>query len=751
MSNNDTIYASFLFNWQIKSTPYVISYKIAYDITEIDDIFCSIIHGNGSKITKLELAELLGFNIVEDSDSGKFKDFAEKSILEHYLKQISEFDLIQVEKDCIFLTEAGSEALKSKIKYSFHIAEVNLFENTSAKGEGQAFPFNRIFDIKSKIKPQKENNNGSANGDEIILAKLDNQLFEGNIYEGSVLEVYVSDKSLDYFEKEVNCKIHQVSDNLDISIYFNEILQPEITSLINEDQNKELREHLFRKGRYHHIIDNKIKINSDIISEFIDFWNWNELSQNKHIDWNDSKVFRIFKKYGSGSIWRNISELVPVTIIKQIIPEYHDYLDWTILTQRIDAQYIKEKINDYPWDFEELSQEHSDLVIQLLSSGQFTNENWDWEFLSANLSDEFLIENINSFQWNFHSITTSRFELFKKVFNSDVERQLQNPWDWEYISENIKVEYLFKHIIQFSSKINWNTVLDRFFNNQDVLSKCIISQTFKKVLTESLPENFVIAHQNYSWSFELISYLDDLGLINWVSKPYSKGFDTNQYILWDKRIFKKFSTRIITEEGYSNISSLVTERETILDNSNFNWDWEAISTNKYIIEDPGFISEVLGDNWNIWRNLNWGKIYPTKDIPFWNRFLQKIYKTVDSEKSFSFWQQITKDESIEFILENTSLPWDWNTISSNCAENILYESFDNEDLLPKWNWEIATKRLDKQFILDNLELGTPFWDWNYLLKDLFGIKEELDFEKGELIRIATCISVLETQWIFRRY
>ena len=69
---------------------------------------------------------------------------------------------------------------------------------------------------------------------------------------------------------------------------------------------------------------------------------------------------------------------------------------------------------------------------------------------------------------------------------------------------------------------------------------------------------------------ELISFFDSLNLINWKSTSYSKGFDTNPFVTWDKDIFDCYSNKVNSEVGITNVSSLISDR-TLLFN-NFKWD-----------------------------------------------------------------------------------------------------------------------------------------------------------------------------------
>ena len=63
MDRTKTAYASFPLEWTVKSISYQIRYRKAFNINEIDEVFCSIINAKGNQIDISELGSLLGFNL----------------------------------------------------------------------------------------------------------------------------------------------------------------------------------------------------------------------------------------------------------------------------------------------------------------------------------------------------------------------------------------------------------------------------------------------------------------------------------------------------------------------------------------------------------------------------------------------------------------------------------------------------------------------------------------------------------------
>lgn len=740
MGNKAIVYSSFPFDWVVKSTPYSIRFKKAFEVNQIDEIFCSIINAKGGSIDKIEFGTLLGFNLFDDSEKGSYNDIAEEAIFNQYLKDTFEYDLIKEDGNLIVITDSGVDSLTSKLKFKYFDAVVTLFENLTVKGEEANFSFHKTFNLENRRSILKLNSIETEVSDELIKKKLQFQLFENDIFNGEVLQIFENGLKLEYTDFKLTCQLKEYEDTFKISLFYNGIEKLELEPIVWLHQNSDFLKELFYRGEFHHIIDSNCPINTNIINRFHDLWDWNKLAENVNVSWSESDVFKVFKENSEGSTWCIISKQAPLDDIKLCIQDYHDYWDWRVLSQRFDNGYILETLDKFTWDFEELSQKDEDFIIQLLETGKFKNEDWDWYLLTEVLPNDFIVENINFLPWDFYLLTTAKFEVFKKVFKADVDGHLKNAWNWDYISEKIDITYLHRNISKFSKTINWEIVLKRFFTDEDILNKCFHDEAFKRLLKIDLPEHFNITHQNYLWSVEVISFFDKLDLINWETTSYSKGFDTNENVNWSIEIFDRYSHKIKSEKGYSNVSSLIFDDSLLL--KDFNWDWTAISKNKAIISNVSFLTKVITQPISIINNFEWEFIYPLHEISFWNANLLEFAKNTRNENTLEFWRQLTRDEDTQFVLSNYSLPWDWTFITKNTSVEIIVDSLENEELASNWDWKIATKKFDKKSILDYLEVGAEYWDWNYIIKEVFSVDDELKMEGGKLPKIAHALSVL---------
>ncbi len=740
MDSTKTTYATFPFEWTVKSTSCQIQYRKAFNINEIDEIFCSIINAKGNEINFSELGILLGFNL---------QDLSEIDIFKIYLKGLIEYNLIAVseKEQKIQLTGFGQEAIQSKLKYKYYFATTELFDSQTATGETLDFAFKDVFDIENRISHGKEFKEQLLENLE-RQQKLQFQLFGNDIYKGEIVELYESEPRISYRTISLQCEITAFDNSLELSILKSGVNRPEVQFLLGLPQNAEFNSKLLRQGSYHHILLVKTSITKQDIETYIDLWNWKELAGNPKLDWNDNTIFEIFCENGDGGVWSILSEKAPIESIKSVIEKYADYWNWTTLTERFDDEFIKKQIETFDWDFEELSYKEIELVTSLLSNLNLKEKGWDWNYLSKNLPDKFIEDHIEDFLWDFYVITESKNEVFKNTFikyRDKLETLISKNWNWKLISEEINLNFLHKNISGLASKLNWDTVLNRFFINEELTVKCLNDESFKTLLKLYLPENFVVAHQKYLWTPDLIDFFENQNLIQWETLKYISGFDTNENVEWSRPIFQKYYNRITTENGFLNVSKHISDYSLISDFPDFAWNWEGISQNKILISNATFVEKTFLGKLTYSNNLFWNEILmqTSFEVSFWNKNLETFLKATEGEKQIRFWSLLTQKQNadFEFIFKNKHFPWDWIFITENSSEETILDSYEDDELFDKWDWKIATRKINKETILENLDILTEFIDWQYVLDELF--IDEFVFEIPKL-KIAYRLSLLES-------
>lgn len=743
MNADKTSYTSFSLDWTIRSTKYLIRYRKTFEINEIDEIFCTIIHAKGSLVRVSELGDLLGLNL---------QDLAETAILNIYLKGLIEYNLIQIDQATILLTEFGQEALQSKLKYKYYDATTELFESLTATGEHAGFSFRKEFNLENNINiipSLKYEHESDSRLD--LKQKLQFQLFENDIYHGEIIALTENNPGISYKNVLLQCDITELDSSFQISIYNSGVSKPEIVRLIDLPENARLKMKLIREGMFHQMLASPNTITAQDVKKYIDLWNWKELAGNPKVDWHSKEIFQLFRQNGDGSIWNIISEKVPVENIKAVVWEYADYWNWTTLTQRIDNNFIQEQIEELNWDFEELSYKEPLFVTSLLSKQTLKERDWDWDYLSRKLPNDFIEDHIEDFPWNFYSITEERSDILRNLLrksgtsNSTYAGVLHSKqWNWAWISSKSAEKFLYENILSFAAKIDWHIVLNRFFNDPEIIAKCLNDESFKTNFARYLPGNYIAAHQKYLWTKDLIDFFEQQNLIQWESTPYIRGFDTNGNVEWSREVFEKYHERIITEKGYANISQLISDYTLIEAHPDFAWNWEGVSKNKNLANNVFFVENAFSGKLPFSDKLFWDEILlnTTYEISFWNKHLNEFYNSTDEKDHVQFWKAITKKERQEYIFENAHLPWNWNYITESSTTETILKNFNDRNIFEKWDWKIATPKIPKEVVLDELEYLTHVIDWDFVIIKVFAVDDELSLN-GQLPRIAACLSALE--------
>lgn len=745
MDSTKTTYATFPFEWTVKSSSYQIQYRKAFNINEIDEIFCSIINAKGNETNFSELGILLGFNL---------QDLAEIDIFKIYLKELTEYNLVAVneKEQKIQLTEFGQEAIQSKLKYKYYFATTELFDNQTATGETFDFSFKNVFDIENSLSHGKEFKEQILEILE-LKQKLQFQLFGNDIYQGEIVVLYEGEPRISYKTISLQTEITAFDNSLELSIFKSGANKPEVQFLIGLPENTESKSKLLRQGMYHHILSEKTSIIKQDIETYIDLWNWKELAGNPKLDWNDNTIFEMFRENGDGGIWSIISEKAPIESIISVLKKYADYWNWTTLTERFEDKFIKEQIENFDWDFEELSYKETELLTSLLSNSNLKEKDWDWNYLSKNLPDEFIEKHIDDFTWDFYLITEIKSDILRNLLskgsksNSEYAKiLLSKSWNWKFISDKFDVNFLYSQISSLAERVDWHTVLNRFFINEELTAKCLNDESFKTLLKQHLPENFVVAHQKYLWTPNLIDFFENQNLIQWETQKYINGFDTNENVEWSKPIFQKYHNRIIKENGFLNVSKLISDYSLINEFPDFAWNWEGISQNKKLISNSTFIEKAFLGELSYSNNLLWNEILlqSTFDVSFWNKNLEAFYNTTESEKQAEFWKLLTRKEKAEYIFTNKHFPWDWSFITENNSEETILDSYEDDELFEKWDWKIATRKIDKETVLELLEDFAQYLDWKYLINEVFTVENELAIDK-QLPKIAACLTVIDSE------
>lgn len=732
----------FSYSWMVRSTDYLISYRVARHILPDEAAICRIIHLKGGTMGKTALGSLLGFNLVDDPAAGRFGDAAEISVYEAYLKRLVSYQLLTIEGRVVRITAEGSQAIRTGLRYDYSSADVSHYDSSAIADTLTGFSYQKEFGLPSKLTPAQIFEYSVPIEDALLLTRLQFQVFEQDPFKGEVIRVYKKNSLARYHAVGLKCELSD--DATGISFFVDDVERPDLQRIMSGPENVQRYIWLLREGRFDRLLRSRATIGAAEIREFSGLWKWKELAMNPAVDWQQMEVLELFHANADGHAWRALSSHYPLELLKDQLNPYLEFWHWDVLTERLPDEFIRDHIRFYPWDFEVVSGKPTGLIMLLLENEELAGKRWDWAALSRNLPDDYIVKHIEKFPWDFYQLTTVKFDVFKTVFAQDAEKQVKNPWNWLEISGQIKLGYLFKNLAVLAPRIDWPLVLERFFNDLQWSAVCMTDPSFAELMMNGLPANFVITRQHYHWEKASIGFFDQRGLINWTTTAYLPGFDANPYIDWDSGIFNAYAGKITSTDGFAAVSRSVKSGQLIRDNLNFPWNWIELSRNKHIAGDSAFIAEAIRSADARSYQFEWHVLLPEHPLGFWNSLLDEIAAQTDTADTTPFWAQLTALEKPEFIYARLHLPWDWTVMTAKFDNATIISTFPVQKIAGKWNWQALTKKLSKEEILANLEICREFWDWDQVILEVIK-PADLTLANGELSRFAACLHTLEAE------
>ncbi|MFN9113312.1 MAG: hypothetical protein ACK5XN_24850, partial [Bacteroidota bacterium] len=108
-------------------------------------------------------------------------------------------------------------------------------------------------------------------------------------------------------------------------------------------------------------------------------------------------------------------------------------MNWAIISDRTDEEYILEHLFSFDWDFGVLSIVKSDkfLMHALNQNDSILQKNWDWKHLSKRLDKDFIISSFSKIdkEWDCTYLTRDKFSKNEIV---ELWKLTVEFWDWNY-------------------------------------------------------------------------------------------------------------------------------------------------------------------------------------------------------------------------------------------------------------------------------------------------------------------------------
>lgn len=773
--NSELVYSSVIEdkmyrNWSLKRTTCKVSFYEIYPIDSIDKIICDIILSNGGEIHENDIATILGFNVIDNFDvtPKRYKDEAELNIFKSIIGYVIDWGLVIKKNSTYYITDLGKRAIKLGLKYKFFSGEKLLFENFGISSQditdSNLFPYYQALGIYSEITKIHQIDNKKVNIEEVFDV-VDNDLIERCKLQ-SREEYYIYNVELTTKFKieasDVDFRLYKQNKVYIPIIFYNDQVSVKATELLYKTENVGLKEMKIEWGLYLKLIkDPNANLDYETIIQFEDLLDLNSLVKDDRIVWHDEKLFLFIAERADANQWHSISNYCSIEVIKSYIGQYQERWDWGSLSLRIDDQFLIDNAAAFPWNFEVLSAKENisiDIVKRLLLIPELKEQEWDWDSIMPQLEIDFIRDNINCINFELSELT--------KQNNLDIQKLItkypDKKWDWIYISSEYELNFILKNIITFKPFLDFRNIIKRAFTSKEYVKLFCESINFKDALAElrdSKLRSYSSDRENYAWNFQLIDFLESIDYLKWESGVYTAGFECNPYINWDYRFFKKYHSKITTEKGFSFISKQNKDIKLVIDFPNFNWDWNAISSNVNLINNREFVL-------NVSENLNFSLLLRYIETDILEALFEKKEIFNFLELNPEYWKYATEKATIDFVRQNLDYNWDWAILTKRFCSSIKVKALGNPRWIAKWDWDYLTKNLDINKVYENLDLYLDYWNWDYLTIEfdknfvISNLPEYNDYwdwhkllsnrlERSELIafdfllEVATCISVLD--------
>lgn len=755
INNSEFVYASApddkgFITWSLKKTICDVSYYESFPLETIDTIILSAIQQYEGDLSYEKLATFLGFNVLDDFEivPKRYKDSAEVAIFDSFLLMVSQWGLIfnNIETKKVEITSLGYKALAENKKYRFYTGKKNLFENFGIKPsdniENLFFPYNLAFGLHSditdtrKIGFEKIDISEVFDKDENELIKRHNLQSKSsyNIFESAITKYFIVDRY------EIDIRLYKNDNEYFPIIFYNNQVCVEATDLLFNSENANLKEKKIEWGLYLKLIkDSNAVLSFEAILPFEDLLELDSLIKDTRLVWDDERLFDYITQRANANQWHSISNHCPIDVIKLHIEKYYENWDWTSLSLRIDDKYLLENAIKFPWNFEAISsKENSGIEILkiLLLIPELKQQEWNWDNIMPKLDFDFIKSNIDEIDFELSELTkTTAYDIKSLIIQYPNKR-----WNWTYISANYELSYILNNFLVFKTNIRIKEVINRAFTSEEYVTQFCNSTDFQAALIEfkeTVLADYSPNQAKYIWTSNLIDLLENSNYLNWESGTYTLGFECNSSINWSHDFFRKYQSKVKTLKGYSFVSRRIIDKNIVLENIDFNWDWNKISSNVNLVSDKAFVFHIA-------NKLNFSILLQNIDSDTLELLFDKSEILSFLNQNPTSWQYATEKASIEFVRKHIDFNWDWSIITKRFYAFIKIETFENPKWIDKWDWDYLTTKFEKEIIINNISKYNNYWNWKILLTSRLDKSDLLP--TSHLLEIAKCISTLSAEF-----
>ncbi|WP_031536016.1 MULTISPECIES: DarT ssDNA thymidine ADP-ribosyltransferase family protein [unclassified Bacteroides] len=734
ISSSEYIYSACT-KWGVKKYICDVAYFTEEPLDDLYYVICSILDSTEEKCyDKHSLGILLGFCMSDQELDGKrevYYDVAEVRIFEDILSRVEKEHLVKIVGNEVILTELGRISLKEGKHYQFFIGTQDVYEHSMVKSRTPMamimFPFYKDMGIYSSIKTKKNIWPEDEEIEKVIYYNNDQLKKRIELQSKERSNIYFAELQA-YFDLEtinVSVELFKAGNEYIPAIMNGDCIAVCATELLNEELNKIRKENIVLECLFLKLWDDKSSILSyESLEPYFDLVDYEELTKDSRTIWTDSKLFEVIVDRATATCWRNITRHCNIEVLKEHIKDYKDFLDWPILTERIDDSFLIDSFLIYPWNLEVLSEDvnrKESVIEQLILFQKETEEDWNWEELENRLSRNFVLAHLDLVKVNLASYTNDSEEVRKAILRYSDKR-----WDWNKVENEFCLDFIYENISILGVHFELVKLLDRVFTNTEWASKFVCNDSFADIIAQASKGDGVLSSaifndKEYLWTSDIIDLLYKNGLLCWQSTLYMKGFECNPYLVWTKEFFDKYSVNEFTEEGRKYVSSRISDINILIDSKSYQWDWDSISSNKSLLSEKLLFS-CFGSK------LNWKVVLANQTDATFLQTINGIELMIGEDKDA--WTAFSSIASIDYVIskyKDFKYPWDWTVLTERMFPRLKLENLGNRLFVEQWDWTYISGHVGIDFLMDNLEKFSKYWNWEVSLPRILTPAKRFDY------------------------
>ena len=752
INNAEYIYSSCT-KWGLKKYSCNVAYYTEEPLNDLYYVVCSILSTNEGCYDKRSLGTLLGFSMTDYEKDGKhevYYDVAEVRIFEDVLKKIEEEHLIKINESEheVVLTTLGIVSLKHLKHYQFFTGTQDVYEHFMLKSVLPTamlmFPFYNDMGIYTTLHTKKQIWPDDSEIENIIYGKANQLIKRLDLLSKDKANIYYADLD-EYYDLDTRntpIKLFRNAGEYIPVVMNGEQVAKRATELVCEPLNELCRENLILECLFQKLWDDKSSIlNYTVLEPYIDLVNYEDLTKDSRTVWSDKLLLDVIVEKANQTCWRNISRHCDVSVLRDNIDRFQDYIDWPIFTERIDNDFLITHFKKYPWDLEVLSGDHSrkeSVIEELILLQKETEEDWNWDELEMRLSESFVLAHLDIVKVNLARYTNDTEDVRKAILSNTDKR-----WDWEKIEREFDLGFIYENISSIGANLTFIPLFDRIFTDETWATTFSMNPLFQEVIEDVSKDDGVLASaifndKDYVWVPSVIDLFVDNGLLSWQSTQYMIGFECNPHLVWDKPFFDRYYSFISTEDGQKFVSQQVSDVNILIENPTFNWHWDTISCNSNLLSDKRLYN-TYGEK------LNWTLLLENQTNSTFLQSLENIDGMIGDDRNA--WSAFSAIASIEYVIskyKDYQFPWDWTVLTERMFQKLKLENLGNKLFIDKWDWNYLSQNIDTEFLNNNLEKYSGYWNWEVVFPRILTNDKRLDISYLDGIAyILTNISVKE--------